>query len=218
MNRRQQINFVAFVSKPHLEGTSYESAWKWQTEEMIGPKFLEETFGKWEGEVRELISVRLSCFPIRWIDSRHLQLIPDKRGLPGVMRMPIFALKPLPKYVHGRVALLGDAVSGLTSRVAFDSIGAERDLNLGSCDYTSLGIRSMLDDRSAFSPKLSLDRTSYLIHYLKLTGRKRSGGITHSSKPDAILCTSINGIRSRSSSRRSTNHNGFETDWVFVRI
>lgn len=43
-----------------------------------------------------------------------MQLIPDKVGLPGVMRMPIFALKPLPRYVHGKVALLGDAVSGFT--------------------------------------------------------------------------------------------------------
>jgi hypothetical protein len=30
--------------------------------------------------------------------------------------MPIFALKPLPKLVHGRVVLLGDAVSGPIER------------------------------------------------------------------------------------------------------
>jgi hypothetical protein len=57
MNRRQQLNFVAFFSKPSSEGGSYDSAWKWQTEEMVTKKFLEETFRTWESEVRELISV-----------------------------------------------------------------------------------------------------------------------------------------------------------------
>lgn len=57
MNRRTLLNFVAFVSKPALEGTSYEAGWKWQTEEMINKKFLEETFARWEPEVRELVDV-----------------------------------------------------------------------------------------------------------------------------------------------------------------
>ena len=57
MSRRQHLNFVAFVSKPKLEGTSCEAEWRWQTEDKIGPEFLKQMFGNWESEVKELISV-----------------------------------------------------------------------------------------------------------------------------------------------------------------
>jgi len=113
MNRREQLNFVAFFSKPSQEGGSYEAAWKWQTQEKLKKSFLEESFSDWEPEVKQLIS-----------------LIPDKVGLPGLVRMPIFALQALPKYVHGRVVLLGDAAHATSPGWGFGAGASIEDANV----------------------------------------------------------------------------------------
>lgn len=47
-------------------------------------------------------------------DSRVLQMIEDTVGPPGPTRWGLWALRPLPTYLDGRVLLMGDAVGGVS--------------------------------------------------------------------------------------------------------
>lgn len=59
MNKRTQLNFVTFFSKPSQEGGSYEATWRLQPQDKPGvlKAYLEDIFGGWEPEVKELIGV-----------------------------------------------------------------------------------------------------------------------------------------------------------------
>ncbi|KDQ59942.1 hypothetical protein JAAARDRAFT_33536 [Jaapia argillacea MUCL 33604] len=83
-----QANVVLFVSQPHLEGTHYEPAWVSEVEK----DFVGKEFVGWEKEVQAL----LDCAPQR------------------IMKWAICVVNPLPKYVEGRVGLLGDAAHAMT--------------------------------------------------------------------------------------------------------
>ncbi|KAF8586521.1 FAD/NAD-binding domain-containing protein [Ramaria rubella] len=81
------VNVVAFTSQPEKEGTSFEGPW--MTE--VPTRELLDCYENWEPEVISL----LKCIekPTRWA---------------------IHQLKHLPKYVDGRVALLGDSAHAMT--------------------------------------------------------------------------------------------------------
>ncbi|OBZ71586.1 Salicylate hydroxylase [Grifola frondosa] len=86
VSRGQEINVVVFVSKPELEGTTYEGPWVScaTSDEVL------QAFAEWEPEVKTL----LTCLnhPSRWA---------------------INVATSLPTYVRGRVAILGDAAHAM---------------------------------------------------------------------------------------------------------
>ncbi|KDQ56872.1 hypothetical protein JAAARDRAFT_36352 [Jaapia argillacea MUCL 33604] len=87
ISRGQIINVVAFCSKPHLEGTTFDGP---SVVNVTKAEMLAE-FSNWEPEVQAL----LDCIehPSRWA---------------------VHALRSLQSYISGRVALLGDAAHAMT--------------------------------------------------------------------------------------------------------
>ncbi|CDO72514.1 hypothetical protein BN946_scf184980.g55 [Trametes cinnabarina] len=85
ISRGSIVNVVAMASQPHLYGTTYDGPWvrDCDRDELL------QCFTGWEPEVEEM----LQCIekPTKWA---------------------LYELKPLPVYVQGRIALLGDAGAG----------------------------------------------------------------------------------------------------------
>jgi len=81
------INVVAFCSSPEREGQAYPDPWVAQ----VAQEELLSHYRDWEPDVISL----LKCIerPTRWA---------------------VHALRPLPTYAHGRVALVGDAAHAMT--------------------------------------------------------------------------------------------------------
>ncbi|KAI0630150.1 FAD/NAD-P-binding domain-containing protein [Trametes polyzona] len=87
ISRGSIVNVVAMASQPHLYGTPYEGPWVTDcTREEV-----QKCFSGWEPEVEEILK-RIEK-PTKWA---------------------IHELKPLPFYIQGRVALLGDAAHAMT--------------------------------------------------------------------------------------------------------
>lgn len=93
---------VASLSTPELEGTRYDGDWvaNCTREELLG------CHNNWEPEVLDMLKVRDRSS--RYSGSGILIL---QQCIEQPTRWAIHHLIPLPTYVSGRVALLGDAVS-----------------------------------------------------------------------------------------------------------
>ncbi len=98
------INIVAFYSEPGMAGTIYSGN---IVEERPQQEMLDR-FEGWEPEVLQLLQV--SCV---W-ENRGIQIIEQASNNSQCVEQPsrwaINNLKGLPTYIHGRVAVLGDAV------------------------------------------------------------------------------------------------------------
>ncbi len=95
------MNVVGFVSQPELAETLYDSPWstKCETEEFIN------CYPEWEPEVLEMLKV---CDGKTMFNPISLTLYSKLADKP--MKLAIHDLRPLPVYVSGNVALVGDAV------------------------------------------------------------------------------------------------------------
>ncbi|KAF5379638.1 hypothetical protein D9757_009181 [Collybiopsis confluens] len=80
------VNFVAFISRHHLENTKFNGPWM----STVEPSAFASFFAHWEPDVQALIA----CVekPMQWA---------------------IHTIRPMQSFISGRVALLGDAVSEL---------------------------------------------------------------------------------------------------------
>lgn len=81
------VNVVTFASDPSKEGSFYDG--EWVTE--VSQKELLGCYSHWEPEVEDML-----------------------RCIPSPTRWAIHQLKPLPVYVDGHIALLGDAAHAMT--------------------------------------------------------------------------------------------------------
>lgn len=95
---------VTFVSEPEKNGTSYPND-DWVTE--CPQQELLDAYKDWEPEVERLLKVR---FPLMFIQRKCRNDL-AQQCIERPTRWAIHHLDPLPFYVSGRVALLGDAVS-----------------------------------------------------------------------------------------------------------
>lgn len=95
-------NIVAFKSTPVDEDTTYDGPWVSEVprDEVVA------CYADWEQEVQDLLQVSFLSGSSRWL-ILNISLQPVEKAL----KWAIHALRPLPTYVHGKVALLGDAVS-----------------------------------------------------------------------------------------------------------
>lgn len=116
------INLAAFVSDPDKEGNEYA-----KNPQGIPPESLLEIFHDFEEEVQELLRVypylKFQClsdteFVIQCVDNFNI--------------WPINTMTPLPIYTDGRVALIGDSVSGTGNHLNLYSMCSS-----GTCNGTS---------------------------------------------------------------------------------
>ncbi len=103
VSRGTQINFVAFIARHELEKTRFNAPWVAQAEreEIAG------LFKTREPEVKVLIDVS-SFTTLQLCTTANLRNISQCVSKP--LRWAIHTVRPLSTFVHGRVALMGDAV------------------------------------------------------------------------------------------------------------
>lgn len=101
ISRGSVVNVVAFASRPELDSTSYDQEWvvNCTKEELL------ECYDGWEPEVMDIIKVRAK------LSAADIHALTHEQCIEQPTRWAIHHLKPLPTYVSGRIALLGDAVS-----------------------------------------------------------------------------------------------------------
>jgi salicylate hydroxylase len=102
ISKGSMINVAAFVCRHDLEGTAYGGPW---VTEADGAEVM-AVFEGWETDVRLLIGVSIIIVPrVLQIELRVHQCI-DK-----ATKWAVHTVRPLPSFVSGNVALIGDAVS-----------------------------------------------------------------------------------------------------------
>lgn len=106
------INFVAFTSRHDLENTTFGAPWFAVTDKSA----FESNFSSWEPEVQALMDVRISTSSFlfdHWSEAHIL----THQCVDKPFQWAIHTVKPMRSFVYGRVALLGDAVSLIVSRI-----------------------------------------------------------------------------------------------------
>lgn len=123
------MNVVTFSSNPNEEGRPYGGPWvvDCEREELL------ECYSGWEPEVGELLKVIQHFCLFSQDDARaHSKLC---QCIDNPTKWAIHQLKPLPFFVSGRVALIGDSVSYIKGPKSTRSNRAV--VYVGPCDGAS---------------------------------------------------------------------------------
>ena len=96
------LNLVAFVTIPDAEGTTYPHKWviDAKKEDVLS------AYSGWEPEVDQMLSVRSRSFLTGVVEFIAWWQCAEKPTI-----WAIHVIEDLPYSVHGRVAIMGDAVS-----------------------------------------------------------------------------------------------------------
>lgn len=97
------VNFAAFRSRYDKENTTFNGDW---VQDVSREEFFADFTG-WEPEVHSLIQVCAYPVLLMWSLRHSIGLF---QAVQKVNRWAIHTTSPLPSFVSGRVALLGDAV------------------------------------------------------------------------------------------------------------
>ncbi|KAF7300219.1 hypothetical protein MKEN_01345700 [Mycena kentingensis (nom. inval.)] len=101
----RMVNCVAFTCRHNLENTRYEGPW-------VGPADKAQFagyFAHWEPEVQALLQVRTTS-----LFTHILNFLSSVKCVEKPLAWAVHTVRPLPSFVSGRVALLGDAAHAMT--------------------------------------------------------------------------------------------------------